>query len=89
MLHGSRLPAVRPEHERVKTPLSSEVVQRRDVGEHVVDVVRVGRVLPLCPLLGGGHVRIKHWVLWLGLVIHRVKANYILQETVEVGVGGR
>ena len=70
------------------SPLSPEVVQGGDVGVHVVDVVGIGRVVHLSPLLRGGNVSVKHWVLGLGLVIHRVEPNDVLQETVELRVRG-
>ena len=88
MLHGPRLAAVRPEHEGVEVALGAEVVERRDVGVHVVDVVRVRRVLALRPRVRRRHVRVEHRVLGLGLVVDRVEADDVLQEAVELGVEG-
>ena len=42
---------MRAEDEGVQPPLVSQVVQLDDVGVHVVDVVRVRRVLVVCPLV--------------------------------------
>ena len=50
VLHGPGLAAVRPEVEGVEAPGLPEVVQDRDVGEHVVQVVRVRGVLIGGPL---------------------------------------
>ena len=36
-----------------------------------------------------GNITIKHGILRLGLVVHRVEAADILEELVEVGVRGR
>ena len=69
-------------------PLSPEVVEGCDVGVHVVDVVGVRGVVHLRPLLGGRHVRVKHRVLRLGLVVHGVEPDDVLEETVELGVRG-
>ena len=69
-------------------PFSPEVVESCDVRVHVVDIVAVRRVVHLCPLLRGRDVRVKHRVLRLGLVIHRVEPNDVLQETVELRVRG-
>ena len=40
-------------HEGVETAFVPQMVQHRDVGVHVVDVVGVGRVLAVCPLIRG------------------------------------
>ena len=50
-LDRAGLPAMRAEDEGVQPPLVSQVVQLDDVGVHVVDVVRVRRVLVVCPLV--------------------------------------
>ena len=65
---------------------SPEVVEDGHVGEHVVDVVGVGRVLVVGPAVGRRHVLVKQRVLRLGLVVHAVQADHVAQEAVEVGV---
>ena len=40
-------------HKGVETALVPQMVEHRDVGVHVVDVVGVGRVLAVCPLVRG------------------------------------
>ena len=50
-LDRAGLPAMRAEDEGVQPPLVSQVVQLDDVGVHVVDVVRVRRILVVCPLV--------------------------------------
>ena len=50
-LDRAGLPTMRAKHKGVQPPLVSQVVQLDDVGVHVVDVVRVRRVLVVCPLV--------------------------------------
>ena len=50
VLDGPGLAAVGPEVEGVEAARLPEVVQDRDVGEHVEQVVRVRRVLTRSPL---------------------------------------
>ena len=47
------LTAVGTKNEGVKTAFMPQMVKHRDVGVHVVDVVGVGRVLAVCPLVRG------------------------------------
>ena len=47
------LTAVGAKHKGVETALVPQMVEHRDVGVHVVDVVGVGRVLAVCPLVRG------------------------------------
>lgn len=55
------------------------MVEHGHVGVHVVEVVRVGGVLLIIPLLGAPGLRVQHRVLRLGLVVHAVEADYVLQ----------
>ena len=50
-LDRAGLPTMWAKHKGVQPPLVSQVVQLDDVGVHVVDVVRVWRVLVVCPLV--------------------------------------
>ena len=59
------------------SPFPPEVVELRHVRVHVVDVVRVGRVLVVPPLVGGGDLLVEQGVLGLALVVNRVKADHI------------
>ena len=40
-------------HKSIETAFMPQMVQHRDVGVHVVDVVGVGRVLAVCPFVRG------------------------------------
>ena len=40
-------------------------------------------ITPFCQIL----TDIKHCILWLGFIVHRVKASDILEEAMQVGVG--
>ena len=64
------------------------MIEDSDVGIHVVEIVGVWRVVSITPLLRSGNINIKHGVLRLGLVIHRVKPDDILQKAVQLRVGG-
>ena len=52
-LRDCSLTAVGPKHEGVETALVPQMVQHRDIGVHVVDVIGVGWVLAVCPLIRG------------------------------------
>ena len=86
-LDWPRLPAVRPEAEGVEAPLLPQLVEDGEVDEGVVEIVGVGWVLLPVPLVRSGDITVKHRILRLGLVIHRVEAADVLQELVEVRVG--
>jgi len=75
MLDRTSLSTVRPQDESVQSPVSPEVVQDGHVGVHVVDVVRVRRVLVVVPLLRRRNISVEKGVLRLGLVVHRVEAD--------------
>ena len=64
------------------------MVECSDVGVHVIQIVRVGRVVSFAPLVRGGNIRVKHRVLRLGLIINRVETNDILEETVKIRMRG-
>ena len=64
------------------------MVECSDVGVHVIQIVRVGRVVSIAPLVRGGNIRVKHRVLRLGLIINRVETNDILEETVKIRMRG-
>ena len=72
MLDRSGFSAVRPEYEGVQSSVAPEVVKYGQVGVHVVDVVGVGRVLVVVPLLGGRDVAIEQGVLGFALVVNRI-----------------
>ena len=63
-----------------------EVVEDGHVGEHVVDVVGVGRILVVRPLVGRRHVAVEQRVLRLRLVVHAVQPDHVAQEAVQVRV---
>ena len=65
MLDGAGLATMGPEDKGVESAVSPEVVEDGHVGVHVVDVVGVGRVLVVGPLLGGGDIPIKERVFGL------------------------
>ena len=65
------LTAVRTKHEGVETALVPQMVQHRDVGVHVVDVVGVGRVLAVRPLIRGLQGMNNHLVNGLRYVTYR------------------
>ena len=65
------------------------MVEDGHVGEHVVDVVGVGRVLVVGPSVGRGDVAVEERVLRLGLVVHAVQPDHVPQEPVQVGVTRR
>ena len=65
------------------------MVEDGHVGEHVVDVVCVGRVLVVGPPVGRRHVAVEEGVLRLRLVVHAVQADHVAQEAVQVGVTRR
>ena len=58
------------QHERVYAPFRTEVIQHRHiiVGVHVLDVVRIRRILVLAPLIRRQHVPIKQWILRFGFI---------------------
>ena len=74
MLNGAGLTAMGSKDKSVETPLGPEVVKDRHVGVHVVQVVGVGRVLVVGPLLGDGDVAIKKGVFRFAFIVYRVKA---------------
>ena len=51
VLDRSGLPTVGTKHKGVHAALAPQVVQHRDVGVHVVDVVGVGGILAVRPLV--------------------------------------
>ena len=53
VLDRSGLPTVGTKHKGVHAALAPQVVQHRDVGVHVVDVVRVRRILAVRPFVRG------------------------------------
>ena len=53
MLGRAGFTTVGTKHESVHPALVPQMVQHRDVGVHVVDVVGVGGVLAVCPLVRG------------------------------------
>lgn len=55
------------------------MVEHGHVGVHIVQIVRVRRVLLIIPQLWSLRLRIQHRILWLGLVIHAVEADYVLK----------
>ena len=59
----------------------AQVVEHGHVGVGVVQVVGVGRVVLLRPLGRQGAVHVEDVVLWLGLVIHAVKAHQLNTHT--------
>ena len=63
VLDGPGLTAVRPKLEGVEAAGLPEVVEDRDVGEHVVQIVRVGWVLGRCPLKGNWFYKLIWWHL--------------------------
>ena len=75
MLYGASLTAMGSKDKSVETPLGPEVVEDRHVGVHVVQVVGVGRVLVVGPLLGDGHVAIKKGVFGFAFIIYGVEAD--------------
>ena len=75
MLNGASLTAMGSKDKSVETPLCPEVVEDRYVGVHVVQVVGIGRVLVVGPLLGDGHIAIKKGVLGFAFIIYGVEAD--------------
>ena len=53
MLDWAGFTTVGTKHKGVQPALVSQMVQHRDVGVHVVDVVGVRGVLAVCPLVRG------------------------------------
>ena len=62
---------------RYRTNLLSECVEDCHVGVSVVDVVDVGRVLAVRPLLRNRRVHVEHDVVRLALVVHRVEPDQL------------
>ena len=83
MVDGARFTAVRSKVERVQLTVASEVVERLDVGVHVVDVVDVGRVLVRRPVLRQRCIFVEAVSLGLGLVVDRIKARNLRQREVQ------
>ena len=82
MLYGASLAAMGSKDKSVETPLGPEVVEDRHVGVHVVQVVGVGRVLVVGPLLGDGHVAIKKGVFGFAFIIYGVEADDVPKNKV-------
>ena len=82
MLHGPSLAAVRPEVEGVEAALCPQLVEDGEVGVGVVQVVGVGRVLVVGPLLGDGHVAIKKGVFGFAFIIYGVEADDVPKNKV-------
>lgn len=59
--------------------LLSDLVEHSDVGEHVVEVVGIRRVILVVPLLRTLHVDPQWLVARLRLVVHAVKPDHVLQ----------
>lgn len=57
--------------------LPSELVQDCDISIHVVEIVAVGWVLILAPILREGGLQVKLDVLRLGFIIHRIKTTHL------------
>ena len=53
VLHGPSFSTMGTKHEGVETTLVPQMVQHRDIGVHVVDVVGVRGVLTVRPLIRG------------------------------------
>ena len=87
VLDWTSLATVRTEVECVEATLRSQLVEDSEVGEGVVEIVGIRRVLMPAPLVRCWYVTVKHCILWLRLVIHRVKPTDILEELVEVRMG--
>ena len=82
MLNGASLATMGSKDKSVETPLGPEVVEDRHVGVHVVQVVGVGRVLVVGPLLGDGHVAIKKGVFRFAFIIYGVEADDVPKNKV-------
>jgi hypothetical protein len=67
-------------------PRSSPCIQRRHVGEHVVQPVTVWWRLCCIPRFGSRELAVKP-TFRFRLVIHTVEANNALEEDVKFGVG--
>ena len=59
--------------------LPSELVEDGDVGVHEVEIVTVGWVLILAPILGEGRLQVKLDVLCFGFIINRIKSTHLNQ----------
>lgn len=80
---------MRPQHERVQTALSAQVVQHNHVRVHVIEIVQVRRVLLLVPLLRQNADLLDQRRFVLRFVVHAVEAGHVGEELVQVLVLAR
>ena len=74
-----------PQDEGVESSVAPEVVQDGHVGEHVVDVVRVRRILVVVPFFRRRNISVEKRVFRLALVVHGVEADDVpVKENKEV-----
>lgn len=64
----------------------SESIQHRHISEHIVNVVGVRRIVLVRPALRRGDVLVEQRILWLRLIVDRVKPDHILQESMQFRV---
>mmetsp|Transcript_34801 Transcript_34801/g.75874 ORF Transcript_34801/g.75874 Transcript_34801/m.75874 type:complete len:250 (+) Transcript_34801:573-1322(+) len=79
------LPTMRPEGEGVQTSMPPQSVERSDVGIHVVHPVRIRWIRLVVPLVSL-RVLLESALRALGLVVHRVEADNLLQHEKDIGM---
>ena len=80
MLDRPSFAAVGPQHEGVQASVTPEVVQDGHVCEHVVDVVRVRRVLVVVPLFRWRNISVEKRVFRFAFVVHGVEADDVPEK---------
>lgn len=66
------------------------MVQDANVGVHVIQIIIVGGIFSVRPLIGDGNIFAEPRILlWFGFVIHRVESRDVLQEQEEFRVARR
>lgn len=64
------------------------MIEYSHIGVRVVQVVRIRRILNVIPQVRRRYILVKQWILRFTLVVHRIEANHVLQELVQLRVTG-
>lgn len=68
-----------PIHEKIYKP--AEIVKHHHVSIYVIQIIVVGWIFFRCPYCRMGGVKVKHYMFWFRLIIHRIKSCYLVQTT--------